>query len=360
MCRELNVGGSERQLTELAKGLDRSRFQPHVGCFHASGFRARELEAAGVPIVRIPVRSFRSPSTLPAARQLGHYITQHNIVLVHTFDVPMNLFGVPVARLFGAPIVVSSQRAHRSLTPGLRRHLLRLTDLLVDAIVVNSQAMQQSLIEEDRVSANLIHLCYNGIDTNQFQPEPRRRQPAVADASLVIGIVCVLRPEKGLHTLLEAFAHTRQSWPGLKLAIVGSGPLWDSLQKTARRLGIAGDCHFEPAVSEVAEWLRSIDIFILPSLSEALSNSLMEAMACGCCAVASCIGGNPELVVDGKTGLLFAPSDADSLAAKLQLLIEQEDLRRHLAAAGAISIRERFEQLLDRLTLVHSTRYSDY
>ena len=125
------------------------------------------------------------------------------------------------------------------------------------------------------------------------------------DAALVVGVVCVLRPEKGLETLLDAFAEVHAIEPGLKLAIVGSGPCLPDLQERARALGIIERCVFEPATPRVADWLRGIDIFVLPSLSEALSNSLMEAMACGCTVAASRVGGNPELVAHGETGMPF-------------------------------------------------------
>jgi glycosyltransferase involved in cell wall biosynthesis len=94
------------------------------------------------------------------------------------------------------------------------------------------------------------------------------------------------------------------------------------------------DCHFHPAEREVAPWLRAIDIFVLPSLSEALSNSLMEAMACGCCPVASDVGGNPELIQDGETGLLFPANCPSALAAHLDLLLRDAELRRRLATAA--------------------------
>jgi glycosyltransferase involved in cell wall biosynthesis len=161
------------------------------------------------------------------------------------------------------------------------------------------------------------------------------------DASLVVGVVCVLRPEKALETLLDAFAEVRGIEPGMKLAIVGSGPCLPDLQERARALGILGQCVFEPATPHVAEWLAGIDIFVLPSVSEALSNSLMEAMACGCTVAASRVGGNPELVVEGETGMLFEPRDAAGLAQTLRLLIREPALRKELGrnAAGAIAGR---------------------
>ena len=94
------------------------------------------------------------------------------------------------------------------------------------------------------------------------------------------------------------------------------------LQSRAVSLGLGESCHFQGADSNVAEWLRALDIFVLPSLSEALSNSLLESMACGCCAIASDTGGNPELIRDGETGLLFPAGDSLALAARLERVLD--------------------------------------
>jgi glycosyltransferase involved in cell wall biosynthesis len=272
---------------------------------------------------------------------MGRYLGRHRIELVHSFDVPMNLFGAPVARLFQTPKVLSSQRAHRSLTPGFTRHLLRVTDQMVDAIVVNCQAMRKHLVEDEEVPDGRIRLCYNGVDSCEFHPSAETRL-ADRDASVVVGIVCALRPEKGLFTLLEAFRQLSATHERAELRIVGEGPLRPELEARSRALGIGERCLFEPATARVADTLRSMDIFVLPSFSEALSNSLMEAMACGCAAVASRVGGNPELVRHGENGLLFESGDAEQLAARLRDLIGNPPLRSRLAAAGSRFIRERF------------------
>jgi len=340
MARELGLGGTERQLAEIALSLDRDQFEPHVGCFTSGGFRAAELHAAGVPILELGVRSLVSRSAVEGARRMGAYLARHDIALVHAFDVPLDLFAVPVARCYRAPVVLSSMRAHRDLTPGVTRHLLRLTDRMVDGIVVNSRAVARELTEHDGVPASLLRLAYNGLDTSVFRPEGERAVLPWGEAAagtLVIGIICALRPEKGLHTLMEAFRQVKATRPGVKLLIVGSGPMLAELQAAGD-----GDCHFQPAERNVAPWLRAMDIFVLPSLSEALSNSLMEAMGCGCCPVASDTGGNPELVKDGETGLLFPVGDAEALAERLALLLDGPAYRRRLAAQAARRIEEHF------------------
>ena len=342
MIRELGLGGTERQLSAVARALDPSKFAVHIGCFRDQGLRRQELDQAGIPIVRFPVSSFRSFSLITGTLQMRRYIRRHGIRLVHAFDYPAIAFGIPVARSCRRVVAVSSQRYHRSLRPGWPHHFQRLTDRLAHAVVVNCEYLARHMREDERVPAKRIQLCYNGLDLDVFRPAPGPRLSAVADASLVVGVVCALRPEKDLGTLLAAFAQVRNLRSGMKLLIVGDGSCKPQLQEKARTLGIADDCVFLPASSEVAECLRSIDVFVLPSLSEALSNSLMEAMACGCCAVASSTGGNVELVENGRTGWLFEPANAAELASVLENLIGDDVRRKDSAAAGRRFIEERF------------------
>ncbi len=342
MARALDAGGSERQLTEIAKALNRSRFEPHVGTFFPHGMRGEELARAGVPVVEFPVFSLKSVSAARGALQLARYIRRQGIRLVHSWDYPLTVFAIPVTRTLTSAIAVSSQRSHRILTPGSYLPLVHATDRLAHAVIVNCEFLKNHLELEERVPLERIRLCYNGIDTEMFHGLAGPRQPQLADGSLVIGVVSSLRPEKDLSTLLDAFSRVRRVQDGLKLAVVGSGSVLPDLMRHAKELGILEECVFQPATDQVVPWLQSIDIFVLPSLTEGLSNSLMEAMACGCCVIASRVGGNPELIRDGETGLLFEPRDTAGLAAALGRLIENEPLRKELAAAGRRQIHDRF------------------
>ena len=113
MAREMGPGGTERQLVELAKTLNRDRFEPHVAYF-LEGIRSAELQAAGVRCNRIPVRSFMRPHVLPAALKFSSYLRRHKIQIAHAYDFPLIAFGVPVARAAGVPVVLSSQRGSRT------------------------------------------------------------------------------------------------------------------------------------------------------------------------------------------------------------------------------------------------------
>jgi glycosyltransferase involved in cell wall biosynthesis len=222
---------------------------------------------------------------------------------------------------------------------------------------VNCEFVRRHLIADEAIPPDHIHLCYNGVDLDEFHPEPRRGAPgssvlaALSGSGPVIGAVSALRPEKDLGTLLRAFDLLARSHPALRLAIVGHGPSSEHVQSLAAGLEHAARVHIEPGVPQVSEWLHAFDIFVLPSLSEAFSNALLEAMACGCAVVASDTGGNPEIVgrgADGKLarGLLFPPGDAAALERVLETLLTSPELRQRVAAEGTAFVRANFS--LDR------------
>ncbi len=354
MVRELNIGGTERQCAEMARALDRRRFLAHVGCFRDLGYRSEELRRDSVPVLHLPVKSLASLSAVRAAKMLRDYIRRHDIRVVHTFDFPMNLYAAPLARVFRVPVVLTSQRQSRSLYPSVHRWL-RLTDRLSNGIVVNCDAVRREMIDQDRIPPEKLFLCYNGLDTSVFQP---RDFAAPARNTLTIGVLCALRPEKDLLTLVDAFYRIRDMRSGLRLAIVGQGVLREPLGRRVQELGLSDQVHFEPATSDVPGWLHRMDVFVLPSLSEALSNSLMEAMACGCAPVATRVGGNPELIDGQRTGLLFKSGDASALAECLRRLALDDDLRRSMGQAASDRVRREFtlDRAASRLAEIYDER----
>lgn len=348
MVRSLEHGGCERDAAKIAVGLDRSRFTPHVGVFIEGGFRTPEVVAAGVPIVHFPVQSLIKPSVVRAAAKLGSYVRQHAIKLIHAFDVPTDLFAAPAARRYGVPVVITAQLSYRDMYDRFGRIALRVTDLLSDAVVVNSQAVGDSLTRHIGLSDKKIHLCHNGVDARQFHPASGVRPAELAQASVVVGSVCVMRPEKRMDWVVRAFAKVSVSDPRIQLLLVGSGPETPRLQALATKLGIRQMCHFEPAQAGVAPWMQAMDIYINSSSSESFPNALLEAMACGCLPIGSRVGGIPELVRHLENGLLFDSSNEQQLADMLQLAVTDENLRNRLRANATATAHEQFSM---RLTL---------
>jgi glycosyltransferase involved in cell wall biosynthesis len=334
LVRELNLGGIERDVSKYARHLGTHGIQPHVGCFRPGGMRWREIEAAGIPLQRFPLESFKSWGAISSAWKLYRYIKTHGIRIVHAFEPATAVFGVPVARLAGC-VTLTGQLCFRELNPPELRPLEPWIDRLSSGLFVNCHAVERHLVADYAIPRNRVFVCENGFERAEFHPEGRARPEALAQASVVIGTVAVLRPEKNLSMLIDAFASVRRADPRAVLLIVGSGPEEESLRRRAAEHGLSGGVLFEPATDRPAGWMRAIDVFVLPSRSESFSNALLEAMACGCCPVGSAVGGTPELIEHGVRGLLFEPGSLSGLTEALLALTLDGARRRTMAANAA-------------------------
>jgi glycosyltransferase involved in cell wall biosynthesis len=336
LIHSLGHGGSERQLAGYARNIDRKLFTPHVASI-VGGFRAEEMQAEGIPVIQLPLRGLFAPNILRVARALRKYIRENKIRIVHAFDYGPSLFGVAVGRSSGV-IALSSQRFYMDSVPPKYQVAVLASHWLGHGVVTNSEGLKRYVHDKLKYPTSRIDVCPNGLNTQVFCPEPREHS---VDAP-VIGTVCVLRREKNLGQLIEAFSQIRARSPGAKLLIVGSGPEESNLKAAGAHLGLADSATFLPSVSDVTRAMRNIDIFVHPSLSEGMPNAVMEAMACGCAVVASRVGGTPDLIEHGVHGLLVQPGDAVGLAEQMAALIDQPELRLRIAKAGSERIRTEF------------------
>src|SRR3954447_2244251 len=148
MVRELGWGGIERDVSKFARYLRKYDVQPHVACFNPGGARWREIEAAGIPLLPLPVRSFRSKSAIEGARTFKRYVAENKIAVVHAFDVPTDVFSVPLARLMRVPVTISSQLCYRELSPLPMRMLMAVVDRIATGIFVNCNAIREHLAND--------------------------------------------------------------------------------------------------------------------------------------------------------------------------------------------------------------------
>lgn len=335
----LNLGGTEGQFVEVATGLDRSRWNVHVSCLRAEGPLRPRLEAVGIRAWSCGRGPFRSPRFLTAVWGLVRYVHARRIRLVHSFDFYSNVLGIPAARLAGVRAVIASHRDLGDIRPPFHQRVHRAVLRMANHVLVNAEAVAERLRVYPTLAPRVV-VIPNGVDLSRFSPgpgQPRRRAEGV-----LVGAIANLRPEKGVERLIRAAALVRARRPEARFVVWGEGPLRADLELLVRRLGLDGVVELPGWTAEPEAALRALNIFVLPTLSEACSNVLLEAMATELPVVATRVGGNPALVVDEITGLLVPPGDPVALAKAILRLIEEPVLAGRLAAQARDHVRGAF------------------
>jgi glycosyltransferase involved in cell wall biosynthesis len=344
----LNFGGTEGQFVEVARGLAASRWDVDVACMRAEGPLRPRLEAAGLRPWSCGRGSFRSRRFIGAVRALARHLRERRVQIVHCFDFYSNVMGVPAARLARVPAVIASQRDLGNLRPWHQQRLHAGMLRLATHVLVNSDAVAERLARTRAARSGRLSVIRNGVDLSRFGPA---EAPAPHPGRLVVGTLANLRPEKGLHQLVEAAALVKGRMPGVSFSIWGEGPLRPALEAQVRALALTDTVLLHGSTREPERVLRQCDAFVLPSLSEACSNVLMEALATGLPVVATRVGGNPGLVEDERTGLLVPPGNPSALAEAIVKLLQTPTLATRLAAAARARALAEFgmNRMLERM-----------
>jgi glycosyltransferase involved in cell wall biosynthesis len=335
----LSVGGTERQFVEVASRLDRSRWDVHVSCVRAEGPLRKTLEASGIEVSSHGRGSFKSPSFVASLWELAAHLRRCRIRLVHSFDFYSNVIGGLAARLARVPVVIASQRDLGDLRPRFDRRVQYAMLRMADRILVNSDAVAERL-QRHRALVDRIVVIGNGVDLARFAPaEDRAGRRA---GQITVGTLANLRPEKGLADFVRAAALVRDRCPNVRFVVWGDGPERRHLEHLVRQLGLHGVVELPGLTATPEEELRRLDVFVLPSISEACSNGLLEAMATGVPVVTTKVGGNARLVEDGITGLLVPAGEPRPLANAIIRLIGEPAFASALAARGRDRLRDTF------------------
>lgn len=230
--------------------------------------------------------------------------------------------------------------------------LRRLHRPLVERYIPLSQDLERYLENKVGVDTARITQIYNGVDTDKFKPAPDTKPSLPAkegfsnEDSVIIGTVGRFQPVKDQMNLAEGFIQLLDNYPDLKqtarLVMIGDGPLRDSVMKRLSTAGYA-DLVWSPGPrDDVATLMQSFDLFVLPSLAEGISNTLLEAMSCGLPVIATAVGGNPELVKDGKTGTLIPAGNSNALSKALERYVRDKSLRESQGHAARMRAEEHF------------------
>jgi glycosyltransferase involved in cell wall biosynthesis len=344
----LNLGGTEGQFAEVACGLDRSRWDLDVSCVRAEGPLRVRLEAVGLQPWSLGPSSFKSPGLAVAILRLAGYLRRHAVRLVHCFDFYSNIVGVPAARLARTPAVIASQRDMGDLRSRSQQSIHSMALGLATHILVNSEAIAARLTHTRAARHDRLGVIPNGVDLTRFGPVA---PPSSSSDLTTVATLANLRPEKGLAQLLEAAAIVTRRAPRARFVIWGEGPLRGDLEARIRALSLTGSVEMRGATREPAEVLKQCHIFVLPSLSEACSNVVLEAMATGLPVVATRVGGTPALVDDRRTGLLVPPDNAPALAQAILRLLDTPAMAIEMGAQGRARALAEFsmDRMLERI-----------
>lgn len=332
LVTDLALGGTPRSVESLVLGLDRTRFAPEVVTLLAPSPITESIAAAGIPCRALDLRS---KSDLTRLAALPGMFWRGRYDVVHAWLFHANILARLCKPFAGCPVLTSERGVEREKS---RWRVLvdRFTSPLADLVLVNAQAIADVLTRREQLDGKKIRVLENGVDLSRFQPAlPPSGPPR---------LICVARldPIKAHVDLLAALPPLIARWPGLMLDLVGDGPMRPALEAEALRLGITANVRFLGARTDVPQLLAQAHAFVLPSLSEGMPGSVLEAMAAGLPVVATRVGGTPEIVEEGRTGLLVDAGNPGALSAALSVVIEDPQLAGDYGEAGARRARERF------------------
>ncbi|GAA1809683.1 glycosyltransferase [Planosporangium flavigriseum] len=339
----------------LADGLRQRGIDTEVLVMFDGGEREADLRAAAVPVVHLGFR--RRPLTLGMLwanvrgfGRLVRHLWRRRPAVLHAFLFHSYIIAAPAARLARVPVLVAGRRSLGDFKGGRRWVLAleRAATSVTDLLIANAEAVAEDARREEGVPPEKVMVIYNALPDGAFEIGP----PTGEKSPSVVLCVANLKHYKGHRFLIEAAAMVRERGHEVTLVLVGDGPERSALQALADERGV--DARLLGARTDVDRLLAEADLFVLPSLTEGLSNAVMEAMAAGRPVVATDVGGTGELLRD--RGILVPPGDAAALADGLERLLTDPVHAARLAAAAQDWIRENaaLNTMIDRHVAVYA------
>jgi glycosyltransferase involved in cell wall biosynthesis len=326
MIDRLSRAGTESQLVALIRELDRAQVRPSLVLLDGEDDLSRALEPADCPVIRLGVRKLFSGSAVNAARRLRAFWREQKPDVLQVYFLDAAYLGAPLAKLSGIKKVL---RVRNNLGYWLtRRHRVmgRLVRPFVDATLTNTDAGKESLVAHDGLREDRVVVLENGVDTTRFK---RFMLPDTSKKVVRVGCVANLRRIKNIDGLMRAAKLAREKFPQLTFEVAGDGEEREELERLYAELGLGDRFMLRGSVSDVPAFLRTVDVAILPSHSEGMSNALLEYMAAGRAVIATDVGANAKLLDGGRCGLLVPPNDEAAMVNALGEL-----LANPLRAAG--------------------------
>jgi sugar transferase (PEP-CTERM/EpsH1 system associated) len=346
----LDVGGLENGLVNLANAIPPDRYRQAIVCLKQfTDFRKR-LARSETEVIAVHKREGKD---IPAYLRLWRTLRHMKPCIVHTRNLGTIDVGI-VAKLAGIPHVVHGEHGwdvtDESGTNKRHRLLRRTCRPFIDRQITVSRHIEHWLTDSVGVPSSAVRQIYNGVDALKFRPPAAGRDgvphhPSFAPpGSFVIGTVSRMASIKDPLALVRAFQTVTQAvgLARVRLMMVGDGPLFADVKQALAAAGL-GDVTWLPGKrDDIDALMRAMDLFVLPSRNEGISNTILEAMASGLPVVANNVGGNPELVIPGKTGALVSPQNSEAMAAAIRQYVENLAMAKEHGLAGRRRVLEEF------------------
>jgi glycosyltransferase involved in cell wall biosynthesis len=345
-------GGSERQALQLARLLaEDGRCRVSLATLDGEGVLRADAERLGLgEIPEYRLTSFYDRNALTQVRRFAAYLRERQINVVHAHDFYTNVFGMAAAALARVPARIASKRETTGMRTTAQSLVQRRAYALAHAVVVNSEAVRRSLVAEG-VRDEKIVTVYNGLDASRVTPPPGlTRTDALrsfglpTDAGLkFVTIVANLRHAVKDHpTFLRAARVTKERVAEARFVVAGEGELTEAMRALASELGLTNEVFFTGRCERPAQLLFASDVCVLSSRAEGFSNSILEYMAAARPVVVTDVGGAREAVVEGETGYVVAPGDAEALGERVASLLRDAEGARLMGERGRRLIGEKF------------------
>jgi glycosyltransferase involved in cell wall biosynthesis len=336
------VGGAEEMVLNLVRYLP-ARFEAMVCAIHEAGPIGEEIRRTGTPVTVLGLTpGLRRPGDLLG---IARHLRAARPQIVHTFLLTASLYGRLAAILARVPLVVGTEvniYEHKRPAHALAERLLMAG---TDRIVVSAESVRDFYVKQVHAERSKVDVIYNAVDFTQAQATASRAEMrstlGLPIGARVAGIIARLTEQKGYRFLFDALA-SHPALADVHLLAVGGGEQQDALVRDADAKGLSSRVHFLGPRRDLGNLLAAMDVFVLPSLWEGLPLSMVLAMGAGVPVVATRVAGIPEVVDDGRTGLLVPPGDAEALGAALARVLNEPELRRRMSEEARASVLPRF------------------
>jgi L-malate glycosyltransferase len=345
------TAGSERQISQLIKYLDREKYEPYLVALRNSKW----LDSGYFPCDKhaLGLNSVLSLNGYQKMRKLRDFISQRGFHIVQTFFPDSNVVGVLAAHQAGCKLIISTRRNTGFFYNTKTLLATQFANRHVNVILANSELAVEALSKKERIVSSRFSVIYNGLDPSRFEIDDGQIAEAgkrmdLQNKNKVVGIVANFRPVKDIECFIEACAIVRDEIDDARFIIIGNGneQMTSVLKNLSKSRGLRDKISFMGKIEIPIPYIKNFDVGVLSSKSEGLSNTLMEYGAVGSPSVATRVGGNPEVIQHNKTGILVPVSRPCKMAEEIIKLLKDNELRIKMGQTAYKTVWSKFNLLL--------------